>query len=174
MPPLKKIIIILILLPLLISYSGGTMFGPQIILTLLITICAGIFFITKRSAYAFICFGFPLLFAFVSAGIGQAETKNYIDTASFWLSILIGLAGLILVSIGLWKTISEKTWPYAFIFLGSPLALFLIPFIYYTKNINLTSAPHLIIIGIGIGGLILVSTGLWKILSAKVALKNKP
>jgi hypothetical protein len=107
--PLGKIVAILLLLPIFFVVSGWLMYGPQIGVTVPVMLVLGIYFTIKRSAYAFIFTGFPLLFALLSVMIGMVEVSGYENTADFKVSILIGGVGLLSISVGLWKVLPKTS-----------------------------------------------------------------
>ena len=98
---------IVLLATAVIAASGVvTMIGPQIMVTVPVAIAAGIFFAFRRSSWGWVCFGYPLIIGLISAWIGIHEIPGYETTTAFAVSLGMGLAGLGLIAIGLWKVVS--------------------------------------------------------------------
>ena len=92
-----------------IAASGVvTMVGPAILITVPLAIAAGIFLAFRRSSWSWICFGYPLVFALISAWIGVKEIQGYETTGPFAVSLGLGLAGLGLIATGLWKVVPVR------------------------------------------------------------------
>ena len=106
--PIKAALVLLASLALAAS-SVLTMFGPQIMAVVLLALIAGLFFAVKRSAWAFVCFGYPLTFALFSAWFGFMEISRYENTTAFAASVGIGLLGLGLIATGLWRVNPRNT-----------------------------------------------------------------
>ena len=90
------------------SVGGMLMIGPQIMVIVPVAIAAGIVFALRRSFWSFVCFGYPLTFGLISAWIGYSEMPGYERTVPFAVSIGLGLVGVSLVAIGLWKVLPGK------------------------------------------------------------------
>ena len=85
-----------------------TMIGPQIMLTVPLALIAGAVLAIRRSAWAFVCLGYPLVFGLFSAWIGFMEIAGYAQSRSFAVSVIVGVLGLGLMSLGFAK---NKTTP---------------------------------------------------------------
>ena len=85
------------------------MVGPQIMIIVPVAIGAGIIFAIRRFFWALICFGYPFTFGLVSAWIGYKEMPGYERTGGFAVSIGLGLVGVSLVAMGLWKVLPGRT-----------------------------------------------------------------
>ena len=84
------------------------MIGPQIMIIVPVAIVAGIVFAFRRSFLSLVCFGYPFTFGLVSASIGCSEVTDYERTLAFAGSIVIGLAGVGLITAGLWKALPSR------------------------------------------------------------------
>ena len=81
------------------------MIGPQILVIVPVSILGALVLAVRRSPWALVLFGFPLLFGLWSSWIGIRETPGYEWTGPFLVSMGVGLLGYGLVVSGLWKAI---------------------------------------------------------------------
>ena len=84
------------------------MIGPQIMVIAPLSLCLGIYFVFRRSFLSLVFLGYPLCFGLVSAYIGYYELKNYTSTSGFWVALGIGIVGVVLIAVGLLKTLFKK------------------------------------------------------------------
>jgi hypothetical protein len=98
---------IALVLALTVTIAAGSilMVGPQIVVIVPLALVAGLVFALRRSCWSLICFGYPLTFGLISAGIGYTEIAGYEQSPAFIISIGIGLVGCTLVAMGLWRTL---------------------------------------------------------------------
>jgi hypothetical protein len=99
---------LVMLLTVVIAASSIVMIGPQIIVVVPVAIGAGVVFALRRSFWSLVCFGYPFTFGLVSAWIGYKEMSGYERTVAFAISIGIGLVGVVMVAVGLWKALSGR------------------------------------------------------------------
>jgi len=85
--------------------SAIIMVGPQITVVAPLAIVLGGILAYRRSWYSLVCFGYPLLFGFISAWIGYSEMPGYERTVAFAVSISVGLGGCGMVATGLSKAL---------------------------------------------------------------------
>jgi hypothetical protein len=95
-------------LTVVIAASSIIMVGPQILLIVPLALAVGLVFALRRSSWSLVCFGYPFTFGLISAGIGYTEMSGYERTTAFAVSIGIGLAGCVLIAVGLWKALPGK------------------------------------------------------------------
>jgi hypothetical protein len=95
--------VLVIVLTAMIAASSILMVGSQIVFIVPVALLAGIVFALRRSSWSLVCFGYPLTFGLISAGMGYTELPDYERTTAFAVSIGIGLAGSVLIAMGLWK-----------------------------------------------------------------------
>lgn len=97
--------ILVIVLTAVIAASIIIMVGPQIVVIVPVALLAGIVFAVRRSFWSLVCFGYPLTFGLISAWAGYMELADYERTTAFAVSIGLGLAGCVLIAVGLWKAL---------------------------------------------------------------------
>lgn len=74
-----------------------------------LALVAGIIFALLRSSLSLVCFGYPFLFGLVSASIGYMEGYEIIrDIVFFAIAIGVGLVGVVMVAVGLWKALPGR------------------------------------------------------------------
>ena len=100
--------IIFLLLCLTLPACAFLMIGPQIMVIAPLSLCLGIYFVFRRSFLSLVFLGYPLCFGLVSAYIGYYELKNYTSTSGFWVALGIGIVGVVLIAVGLLKTLFKK------------------------------------------------------------------
>lgn len=86
----------------LIAACSILLIGPQIVLMIPAALLLGVLFTAVRSSWSWVSFGYPLTLGLVSTWIGCTEIPKYYYTTGFWLSLGIGLLGLLLVARGFW------------------------------------------------------------------------
>ncbi len=101
-----KAIVVLILTALL-AVSAFCMVGPQIMIVGPLAVGAGIVLAILRSSLSLVCFGYPLSFGLVSAYIGFSEMAGSERTVPFAISVAIGVGGVGLIVVGLWRTLPD-------------------------------------------------------------------
>lgn len=99
------------ILTVLIAASSILMVGPQVLLIVPVTLVFGLAFAFRWSLWSPVCFGYPLTFGLISAGIGYSELPDYERTRAFAVSICIGLVGCVLIATELWKALPVKRQP---------------------------------------------------------------
>ena len=99
--------VLVIVLTAVITASSIMMVGPQIMVIVPVALLVGIVFAVGRSFWSLVCFGYPFTFGFISAGIGYSEVPGYERTTAA-VSIGIGLAGCVLIAMGLWKALPGR------------------------------------------------------------------
>ena len=87
---------------ILIAACSILLIGPQIVLIIPAALLLGVLFTAVRSSWSWVSFGYPLTFGLVSVWIGCVEIPNYYYTTGCWLSLGIGLFGLLLIARGFW------------------------------------------------------------------------
>jgi hypothetical protein len=92
----------------IIAAGSILMIGPQIMIIVPMAIGAGIVFALRRSFWSLVCFGYPLTFGLISAWIGYWEMPGYERTVAFGVSIGLGLVGVNLIAMGLWKVLPGR------------------------------------------------------------------
>ena len=102
-------LIVALLLTAIVTAGSLLMIGPQIMVIVPVVIVAGIVFAVRRSFLSFVFFGYPFTFGLTSAAIGCAEITDYEQTAAFAVSIVIGLVGVGLIAVGLWKALPGRS-----------------------------------------------------------------
>jgi hypothetical protein len=100
--------VLVLILTAVIAASSIVMIGPQIMLIVPLALVAGIVVAMRRSFWSLVCFGYPFLFGLVSAWIGYKEMPGYERTMAFAISIGIGVVGVVMVAVGLWKALSGR------------------------------------------------------------------
>ena len=100
--------IIFLLLCLTLPACAFLMIGPQIMVIAPLSLCLGIYFVFRRSFLSLVFLGYPLCYGLVSAYIGYYELKNYTSTSGFWVALGIGIVGVVLIAVGLLKTLFKK------------------------------------------------------------------
>ena len=100
-----RALVVCILAAIIAASAIVTMIGPPIMLTAPLALVAGGFFAFKRSFWSLVCFGYPLVFGFLSAWIGYYEMGYGFSSIPFLVAFGIGLAGMGLISTGLWKSL---------------------------------------------------------------------
>ena len=101
--------LVVLLLAAILTASAVLMIGPQIMVIVPVAIVAGVVLAIRRSFLSLVCFGYPFTFGLVSALVGYAEIDGYERTAAFAVSVVIGMAGVSLMTTGLWKALPSKT-----------------------------------------------------------------
>ena len=100
--------IIFLLLCFTLPACAFLMIGPQIMVIAPLSLCLGIYFVFRRSFLSLVFLGYPLCYGLVSAYIGYYELKNYTSTSGFWVALGIGIVGVVLIAVGLLKTLFKK------------------------------------------------------------------
>ena len=100
--------VLVIVLTAVIAASSIMMVGSQIVFIVPVALLAGIVFALRRSFWSLVCFGYPLTFGLISAGMGYTELRDYERTTAFAVSIGLGLVGCVLIAMGLWKALPGK------------------------------------------------------------------
>jgi|TARA_B100001093_G_scaffold341422_1_gene326149 hypothetical protein len=100
--------IVVVLLTAILTLAAYFMIGPQIMIIVPVAIVGGIIFAFRRSFISLVCFGYPLTFGLVSAYIGYVEIDGYTRTASFAISMVIGLVGAGLIAVGFWRALPDR------------------------------------------------------------------
>jgi hypothetical protein len=98
---------LVLILTAIIAASSIAMVGPQIIVIVPLALGLGIFYALHRSFGSLVCFGYPFTFGLISAWIGYKEVPGYEQTASFAISIGIGLFACFLIAVGLWISLPD-------------------------------------------------------------------
>lgn len=101
--------LVVLILTALLTASAVLMIGPQIQVIVPVAIVAGVVLAIRRSFLSLVCFGYPFTFGLVSALIGYVELDGYERTTAFLVSVVIGMAGVSLITVGLWKALPGKT-----------------------------------------------------------------
>ena len=100
--------VLVLMVTVVIAASSIVMVGPQIIVIVPVALVLGLVFALRRSFWSLVCFGYPFLFGLTSAWIGYKEMPGYEQTVGFAISIGIGLVGVVMIAIGLWKALSVR------------------------------------------------------------------
>jgi len=100
--------VLVIVLTGVIAASSIMMVGSQIFVLVPVALLAGIVFAVGRSFWSLVCFGYPLTFGLISAGMGYTELSDYERTTAFAVSVCIGLVGCLLIAMGLWKALPGR------------------------------------------------------------------
>ncbi len=101
--------LVVLILAAILTASAVLMIGPQIMVIVPVAIVAGVVLAIRRSFLSLVCFGYPFTFGLVSALVGCVEIDGYERTAAFAVSVVIGMAGVSLMTTGLWKALPGKT-----------------------------------------------------------------
>lgn len=101
-----KATIVLLAVAVITASGVVTMIYPQIAITVPVAIGTGVFFAFRRSSWSWVCFGYPFIFGLISAWIGIHEIPGYETTTAFAVSLGLGVPGVGLIAIGLWKVVS--------------------------------------------------------------------
>jgi hypothetical protein len=97
--------ILVSLLTLTLMAGSFLMIGPQIVPIFAVSLCLGIFFVFRKSFLSLVFFGYPLTYGWVTTYIGFYELANYTSSSGFWIGLVIGAFGTLLVFLGFWKTL---------------------------------------------------------------------
>ena len=92
----------------LIAAGNIVMIGPQVVLIVPLALVIGLVFALRRSFWSLVCFGYPFTFGLTSAWIGYNELPGYERSPAFAISVGVGLLGVVLVAVGLWKVLPVR------------------------------------------------------------------
>lgn len=101
--------IVVVFLTAILTAGACFMFGPQIFIVMLMVFLVGIVFAIRRSFLSLVCFGYPLTYGLLSAYIGYKEIADFERTSAFAVSMVIGVVGVGLIAVGLWKALPSRT-----------------------------------------------------------------
>lgn len=92
-----------------IIVSGSVlMIGPPILFLVPFAFLSATAFAINRSYWSLVFFGYPLTFGFVYAWNGYHEIPGFGATASFAISVTIGLLAWVMIALGLWKVLLRE------------------------------------------------------------------